>query len=165
MKKNVTITVIVLFLGVFAFLFFIPHPAISYNKELFIENKSYYDDVVKMCKEYYKESKRTDTVFFSSANDGESLYCYHNKEYYPLTDEQRNSFKMVEETFRLDHQSLEDLIVTDEYVVFNIVNGRASFIYSDDNSKPNFVNTPKVDSQHIYVEKIVDNWYFACNQD
>ncbi|MEE0059789.1 MAG: hypothetical protein UE295_03055 [Acutalibacteraceae bacterium] len=51
MKKKVTITVIVLFLGVFAFLFFIPHPAISYNKELFIENKSYYDDVVKMCKE------------------------------------------------------------------------------------------------------------------
>ncbi len=165
MKKKVAIATIILLLGAFAFCFFLPVPAISYNKELFIENKSYYDDVVTICQENYRKSKLTDVVVFDSSSDGESLYCYDNKEYYSLTDEQKNSLKMVEEKFRLDHQSLEDISVTDNYVVFKIVNGRASFIYSIDDSKPKFVNTPKEDSQHIYVEKIVDNWYFACNQD
>lgn len=165
MKKKVIIIASVLLLGIVALWFLSPHPAISYNKELFLENKSYYNDVATICKENYKKSKFTDVVSFEPSSDVESLYCYNNKEYYPLTDEQKNSVKIVEEEFLLDHQSLEALTVTDTYVVFNIVNGRASFIYSDDNSKPEFVNTPKEDSKRIYVEKIVDNWYFACNQD
>lgn len=165
MKKKVAITTIALLLGVLALCFFFSVPAISYDKELFIENKSYYDSVVVTCKDFYKKSKLTEVVSFEPSSDGEFLYCYDNKEYYSLTDKQKNSFKIIEEKFRLDHQSLEDISVTENYVVFKIVNGRASFIYSNDNSKPNFVNTPKEDSQHIYVEKIVNNWYFACNQD
>ena len=165
MKKKTTITIIILLVVVLFFFTFFFRPTVSYDKQLFIKNKSSYDKVATFCYDCYQNSQSSiDILVFSITNDN-SLYCYDNREYYSLTDEQKNSLRIVEETFSLDHHTLESLYVTDNYVIFNIVNGRATFIYSVDNSKPTFVNTPKEDSQYIYVEKIVEHWYFACNQD
>lgn len=54
--------------------------------------------------------------------------------------------------------------VNNDFVVFGIINGRASFIYSPYNKKPDFVNSPKGDEDNIFVEMITNNWFYACKQ-
>lgn len=56
-----------------------------------------------------------------------------------------------------------DLIWSISLMVIGIANGRASFIYSKYNQKPNFVNLSEITNKNcIYVEKITDKWFYAC---
>ena len=70
----------------------------------------------------------------------------------------------VKSVFRLDNHCLDCLSVFDNNVVFKIVNERATFIYSVFDEKPNFINSRKENNDNIFVEKITDNWYYACRQ-
>ena len=71
---------------------------------------------------------------------------------------------MVLSTFNLDGKGLETIYVYDTFVSFKIVNGRASFVYSVNGEKPRYVNRPDEGKLRIHVEKIFDNWYYACMQ-
>lgn len=90
---------------------------------------------------------------------------YDNDQYYSLTPYQKQAFDTVKSIFRLDHHGLENIFVNDNFVVFGIENGRASFIYSLSDKKPDFVNSPKEENENIFVEKIDDKWYYACRQE
>ena len=82
---------------------------------------------------------------------------------YPLTEEQKKAFVTVKSVFRLDHLGFECLYVNENFATFGIANGRASFIYSKSNQKPDFVNLAEItDKNRVYVEKITDNWFYAC---
>ena len=95
-----------------------------------------------------------------------NLVCYNSEgqSYYSLTQEQKLEFMIVKSVFRLDHQGLSNLFVNNYFVAFGIANGRASFIYSPYNKKPDFVNSPKEDNDNIFVERITNNWFYACKQ-
>ena len=61
------------------------------------------------------------------------------------------------------HLGFECLYVNENFATFGIANGRASFIYSKSNQKPDFVNLAEItDKNRVYVEKITDNWFYAC---
>ena len=80
-----------------------------------------------------------------------------------LTEEQKKAFVTVKSVFRLDHLGFEYLYVNENFATFGIANGRASFIYSKSNQKPDFVNLAEItDKNRVYVEKITDNWFYAC---
>ena len=84
-------------------------------------------------------------------------------EYEGLTEEQKKAFVTVKSVFRLDHLGFECLYVNENFATFGIANGRASFIYSKSNQKPDFVNLAEItDKNRVYVEKITDNWFYAC---
>ncbi|MCM1227611.1 MAG: hypothetical protein NC320_09390 [Clostridium sp.] len=170
MKRNRLIIICLTALSVLVIIVFLKigiKPTISYNKSMLVDNKNSFEIAAKICMNYYKESEATDDVWlFSVSGDINNLICYNNNErcLYSLTQEQRQAFTKVKSVFRLDHQGLEYLYVNDDFVVFGIINGRASFIYSPYNKKPNFVNSPKGDEDNIFVEKIISNWFYACKQ-
>ena len=84
-------------------------------------------------------------------------------EYEGLTEEQKKAFVTVKSVFRLDHLGFECLYVNENFATFGIANGRASFIYSKSNQKPDFVNLAEItDKNRVYVEEITDNWFYAC---
>lgn len=103
---------------------------------------------------------------FCVDDNADGLICYKDdkQQYYSLTLEQQQAFITVKSVFRLDHNSLSYLYVNDNFVSFGILNGRASFVYSASNEKPDFVNFPNEGENKIFVEKITDNWYYTCKQ-
>lgn len=140
-------------------------PAISYDKSILTENQDSFESVANICMDYYSESADDNDVWLFSVDiDNNELFCYNNNEQhcYSMKQEQKQVFADVKSVFRLDHLSLANIFVNDDFVSFGIDNGRCSFIYSPYNKKPDFVNSPEFNENDIYVEKIMDNWFYAC---
>ncbi len=167
MKKKpliITCFTVLSILVIAAFLKIGIKPTISYNKSMLADNQNSFETIAKACMEYHKKNAAADAdevCLYTIDKNANNLVCCHNWQYY-LTQEQRQAFITVKSVFRLDHQSLEYLYVNNDFVVFGIINGRASFIYSPYNKKPDFVNSPKGDEDNIFVEKITNNWFYAC---
>lgn len=81
-----------------------------------------------------------------------------------LTDKEYQALQTVYDNYNPDKHSLEYIRACDGFAAFCEANGRASFIYSVDDEKPSFVNIPDEAARSIWVEKIADHWYYACQQ-
>ena len=127
-------------------------PVISYDESMLTDNIDNRDD--------------NDIWLFNVDIDMNNLVCYNNNEqvYYSLTQEQKQAFTTIKSVFKLDHQGLENVFVNEHFVAFGVANGRASFIYSPSNQKPDFVNSSKENDDNIFVEKIINNWFYVCKQ-
>ena len=158
-------SVATLILASFIF-FFNSHPVISYDKTVFTDHRNSFEIAAKTCIKYHKEDNNDYFWLFCVDDNADSLICYKDdkQQYYALTLEQQQAFITVKSVFRLDHNSLSYLYVNDNFVSFGILNGRASFVYSASNEKPDFVNFPNEGKNKIFVEKITDNWYYTCKQ-
>lgn len=142
-------------------------PAISYEESIITDNKNSFEIAAKTCMDYYKDNKDDDDVWLFNVDiDMNNLICYNNngQSYYSLTQEQKQAFMTIKSVFRLDHLGLENLFVNEHFVAFGIANGRASFIYSPSDQKPDFVNSSKENTDNIFVERITNNWFYACKQ-
>lgn len=142
-------------------------PEISYDKSMLNDNKNSFETAAKTCMDYYKENADGDDVWLFNVDvDKNNLICYNSNGQccYSLTQEQNQAFETVKSVFRLDHLGLENVFVNDSFAAFGIANGRASIIYSPSDKKPDFVNSPKENNDDIFVEKITDNWFYACKQ-
>jgi len=82
-----------------------------------------------------------------------------------MNKEQAEAAQTVKNTLLIGEQTLENIYVVDNYVSLSTVELRGSFIYSVDNTEPNFVCFPTENSKKISVEKIAEHWYFASKQD
>ena len=160
------IVVVILIVTLFIF-FFNSYPVISYDEAMLTDYQNSFETAAKTCIEYHEEDDNADDfwLFCVDAN-ADGLICYNDDEqqYYSLTTEQQQAFITVKSVFRLDHHGLSYLYANDNFVSFGILNGRASFVYSASNEKPDFVNSPNEEESRIFVEKITDNWYYTCKQ-
>lgn len=171
MKKRTCLIIIIcavlLIMAIVVFLKIRTKPTISYDKAMLTDYQNSFETAAKTCIEYHKEDDNADDfwLFCVDAN-ADGLICYNEDEqqYYSLTTEQQQAFITVKSVFRLDHNGLSYLYVNDNFVSFGILNGRASFVYSASNEKPDFVNSPNEEENKIFVEKITDNWYYTCKQ-
>lgn len=139
---------------------------ISYDKNLFLNHQNAYDTIAEFCLSNFDETANSTMIYtYSFSKNMQSLFCSNNEATLQLNDEQIKAANTINNTFRLDKHSLECIRVTNDKVIFGIANGRASFIYSKADEKPDFVNTPNDKSERIYVDRITNNWYFTCYQD
>lgn len=140
-------------------------PVISYDEAMLTDNISSFESAARICMDYHENNEGVS--LFNIDTDKHSLICYNNdgQFIYSLTQEQNQAFVTIISVFRLDHLGLENVFANDNFASFGIANGRASFIYSHSDKKPDFVNSPNEDFDDIYVEKITNNWYYACRQD
>ena len=173
MKKNKSIIIILFIILSFILIIFLTKnkPAISYNKSMLIDNKESFETVANICINFHNKNGGAEEFWVYSVDyDNNNLICNHNQQYYSLNQEEKQAFITVTSTFKLDHHGLSDLFVSNNFVVFGIANGRASFIYSHSNEKPYFVNSPKLDKYtifdifNVFIGKIVDKWYYACKK-
>lgn len=103
---------------------------------------------------HYNQNAGNDEVrLYGIDADINNLFCYNNDQYYSLNSKQKQAFNTVKSIFRLDHHGLENIFVNDNFVVFGIENGRASLVFSLSDKKPDFVNSPKEENEHVFIEK------------
>lgn len=147
-------------------LLIVPKQTISYEKSMLTDNIGSFETAAETCMELYNSNKDdSDVWLFNVDVDMDSLVCYNSngQSRYPLIQEQKQAFATVKSVFRLDHLGFANLFVNENFASFGIENGRASFIYSPSNQKPNFVNLPEhSDNSRIYVEQVTDKWFYAC---
>lgn len=139
-------------------------PMYSYKKELLIDNKEAYTETAKLYKRVYKESNEEGVLryFVSTSKEGKhAIYSSEIDNYTYLTEDEYENFKVVDENFKLDKQYLAIIIVSGGNVVFTIETGRTAFIYCTNNKKPETFYTLGEDKK-IYIEKVIDNWYYGC---
>lgn len=166
-KLPVAISVVLLAMAlILVCLLTIPKQTISYEKSMLTDNIGSFETAAETCMELYNNNKDdSDVWLFNLDADMNNLVCYNSsgQSCYPLTQEQKQAFTTVRAVFRLDHLGFANLFVNENFASFGIENGRASFIYSPSNQKPNFVNLPEhSDNDGIFVEQVTDKWYYAC---
>jgi hypothetical protein len=143
-------------------------PIISYDPDKLLNYEDEYTQIAELCYQDYLQLSENDNIEYSVYLfnlDKKRLTSYNpEKHTISLTDEKYQALKTIYDNYRLDKHDLDFIGACDNFVSFGIANGRASFIYSVNNEKPNFVNRPDDDYKSIWVEKITDHWYYACVQ-
>ena len=166
MKKKTVLTagmVILSFAAIVIFFFlFGNNPPYSYDKNRLLDNKDDYTKIAKTCLEH--RALHGKDINGSIPEAGQSheftIYCYECKA--PLDVDVTAAAKAVRGSFHLAHHTLDGFSVYENFVSFGVVSGSAAFIYSENGQKPTFVNNPDEGGKKPFVEKIVDNWYYAC---
>ena len=143
-------------------------PIISYDPDKLLNYEDEYTQIAELCYQDYLQLSENDNIEYSVYLfnlDKKRLTSYNpEKHTISLTDEKYQALKTIYDNYRLDKHDLDFIGACDNFVSLGIANGRASFIYSVNNEKPNFVNRPDDDYKSIWVEKITDHWYYACVQ-
>lgn len=140
---------------------------ISCDRENVIDNSAAYIVLSQVYINDFKEHNSNTRYDYSKGyknDDGYFIKCYTGEYALYLESEIFNCSKTIENTYYVDEQLWEYVRVNENFVVFGNVNGRASIIYSANDIKPSFVDDPNSIDEHIYVEKIVENLYFAAKR-
>ena len=143
---------------------------LSYDKDSFLENQKSYSTIAQLIyNNYIEKNLSEDRLYLITERsvgyyDKESPDISPNIIYLDLTKEQSEMAKRIFDSYRLDKHSLDSVWVNKGFVCFGNINGRNSLIYSADDVEPNFVNRPSEKVEHVYIEKICDHWYYACDK-
>lgn len=141
--------------------------SISYDRKKVIDNSTAYIILSQVYINDYKEHNPNTRYDYSKGykkDDGYFIKCYTSEYDFALESETYNCSKAIENTYYVDEQFWEYVRVNDNFVVFGNVNGRASIIYSANDTEPSFVDDPNSIDNHIYVERIAEKLYFAAER-
>ena len=125
------------------------------------------NEYTNIAQSYYNDYSKynTESLVYSvpTSNSGSSIICYSDQyeHRFDLTADEMNNISAIQKQYRLDKQSLDYIAVYCGFVAFCNNNHRASYVYSLNNQKPEFISTPNNDNKKISVSKITDNWYFV----
>ena len=162
MKKS-TITILFIASLVIGILSACSGSVVSYNKEALIENIQAYTDFAEFCQQCFDGNNKNYSYYYNVEN--KTLFCNTTDKIYQMNKEQAEAAQTVKTTLLIGEQTLENIYVTNNYVSLSTVELRGAFIYSADNTEPDFVCFPTEEKKKVFVEKITENWYFACKQD
>lgn len=165
MRKKLVFTIIfLLIILIIIVIIFFNRPIISYNKNTLLDNEYFYTQTAELYYQDYIKQNTNDIFSYSTVNDDKFITCNTQNYKFELSSEEYDNYKIVYDSYRLDKISLDRIYVYDTFVAFCNESGRTSFVYSVNGQKPIYVNSPKDQNKKIYIEKITDNWYYACNQ-
>lgn len=101
--------------------------------------------------------------WFTQKEEYANVSCEDKFKTILVNDSEYAYFQTVKNTFRVYKRGLDFISVNGNYIVFGIVTGRGSLIYSVNDEKPNFINSPgdKENYKWSRVRKVTDNWYFV----
>ena len=120
-----------------------------------------YGDSIKIvayyCREFFEENVSADKQRYISYNR-QSLY--YNAEELDMPLEVKNAAARIGDAFD-DEGYLDTIEYYEERISFEIINGRYALVYSFNDEKPKFVNSPEEDGG-FSVKKIEDNWYHVA---
>lgn len=136
---------------------------VSYDSKSFFENQSYYETMAKLCYDDFTQNDDIDIgSYYPYRGRNDYIECFFDEHKLMMTENECIACDKVCRVFRLDKHCLCTITAHDNFVVFGIENGRASFIYSVNDSMPTFVNSYKENRGDVCIRKITANWYFAC---
>lgn len=117
---------------------------------------------------YYNDFKEynADMLVYSFPydDDDKEIVCFTEGYKHEITiDEiEYQSFSKIRNSYDLDNQYLEHIVVYDGFVSFGNMNLSSTYVYSIYDYKPKYISHPDSSSEKPYVKKLCDNWYFVC---
>lgn len=146
-------------LFVFAFLSIViiwstTRPAPEYIQDMVLNNKNDYDTMARLYHNDYQTHNAGIVAYAWS-----SCLTYDHK--IILTDEESLSMQKVTDSYYLDKNSWDRVYVYDTFVTFGNINGRESLVYSVEDKRPSYINSPDEKDKHVAVKKITDHWYYV----
>lgn len=117
---------------------------------------------------YYNDFKEynADMLVYSFPydDDDKEIVCFTEGYKHEITiDEiEYQSFSKIRNSYDLDNQYLEHVVVYDGFVSFGNMNLRSSYVYSIYDYEPKYISLPDNSSEKLYIKKLCNNWYFVC---
>ena len=117
---------------------------------------------------YYNDFKEynADMLVYSFPydDDDKEIVCFTEGYKHEITidESEYQSFSKIRNSYDLDNQYLEHIVVYDGFVSFGNMNLRSSYVYSIYDYKPKYISHPDSSGEKLYVKKLCDNWYFVC---
>lgn len=117
---------------------------------------------------YYNDFKEynADMLVYSFPydDDDKEIVCFTEGYKHEITiDEiEYQSFSKIRNSYDLDNQYLEHIVVYDGFVSFGNMNLSSTYVYSIYDYKPKYISHPNNSGEKPYVKKLCDNWYFVC---
>ena len=172
-KATIVLCIFAIFIGLLIYFLFSNHDApIRYDKNIILSNKDAYTIVAKTCYENYEKNKEdneflTYSPWTEKDKNGSYIKVYRQsfKTYFNINNEQIKAFDIVVNTYKLDDHDngIDRIYVKDNFVIFGNEGGQTAFIYSVNGEKPSGYEAGNTNDK-AYVEKICDNWYYACRK-
>lgn len=119
----------------------------------------YYDDYKKYDSEklIYLVPNKYNDIYTACITDE----CKHSLE---LNEEQRIQYNKIIDSYYLDKQPLEYICVYNGFVSFCNNGGRASYVYSVEDKKPEYISSPNSPYDDIAIKKLSEHWYWVCKR-
>lgn len=166
MKKKIVIAgnIVIILLIVIVIWFVLPVSAPKRIRNMVLENV---EDYTKTAEIYFEDFQTYDSdISVYSTGETGKIFCYtqntqdgfHEIE---LSIAEAESVQAVYNSYLLDKQIWTRIYVYNTFVSFCNENGRESLVYSVNGAKPQYVNTPDDELEHILVFQITDHWYYA----
>ena len=155
--------VCIIFLFIYLNFFYPKISARSKDFSLYIEE---YKQVADF---YYKDFKEynADLLVYSFPYDDneKEIVCFTEGYKHKLIIDEtiHQSFLKLLDSYSLDNQYLDHIVVYDGFVSFGNINLNSSYVYSIYDYEPKYISNPNNINQKLYVKKLSDKWYFACN--
>jgi len=135
----------------------------SFDNNILNENLDAYTRVAQLIYDDFQECECSSHGY--SLTNNEEIYeeykatCERSWKIILINNEEYELYRTVINSFRVAKKGLEFIKVEDNFVVFCIVNGVASLVYSIDGTPPNFVDASDEQGRAI-VKKVTDNWFY-----
>lgn len=119
----------------------------------------YYDDYKKNNSEelIYLVPNKYNDIYTACITDE----CRHSLE---LNEEQRIQYNKIKDSYYLDKHHLEYICVYNGFVSFCNNGGRASYVYSVEDKKPEYISSPNSPYDDIAIKKLSEHWYWVCKR-
>ena len=141
-------------------------PKVIYNvdKENFLNNKTAYETIAKMCYEHHLERNSEMSVYRIHLDKEYIAYFSrigdeNGEDKIRLFDEQLQCAETVCNSYHLDDDYLLQIEIYDGCVFFCNMTRRAYLVYSASGKKPRYVYFNKKEYDNMLVNKMTDNWY------
>ncbi|NLT08138.1 MAG: hypothetical protein GXY08_01355 [Ruminococcus sp.] len=119
---------------------------------------------------YYDDFQKYDTeelvYLVPSQKDNAISWCITEKHKHSieLNNNQVDNYTKVKDSYYLDKNHLSYICVYNNCVSFCNDNGRASYVYSVNDKKPEYISSPDNPYNDIVVRKLANNWYWVCKR-
>lgn len=137
-------------------------PSRSEDFSVFIEEYTqvaefYYEDYLK-----YNTNILIYSVPVWNDNTDLDVVCYTEGFTHDLVinQELREAFTKITNSYYLDKQHLEYICTYDGFVSFCNNNGRASYVYSINDTEPVYIKNPNESKCDTFVKRLGNGWYF-----
>ena len=129
---------------------------------------AYVGEYTQVAEFYYNDYQKynTDILIYSVPvwNDNMDLdiVCYTEGFTHDLIigEELYEAFTKITNSYYLDKQHLEYICVYEGFVSFCNNNGRASYVYSLNDTEPSYIKNPNESKCDIFVKHLCNSWYF-----
>lgn len=119
---------------------------------------------------YYGDLKKYDAkeLLYLVPDDHNDKYTWCITEEYrhsiELSEDQLEKYNKIINSYYLDKHSLEYICVYDGFVSFCNDGSRASYVYSVEGKKPEYITSPDRPYKDICVKKLSEHWYWICKR-